>query len=142
MTYGAENWVINKKYKSKIQATEMEYWGRSCRISRIDKVRNEEIRQRMGIKKDTLTLIEEKRLIHKITEWSPIGRRKRGRPRRSWRDEVDESMEKRGIGDEWQDRDGWRRRLREARQRQLLWSQIDFGLIDRQPEDGEEGEEL
>ncbi|XP_060524518.1 uncharacterized protein LOC132700936 [Cylas formicarius] len=94
MTYVAENWVINKKYKSKIQATEMEYWRRSCRISRIDKVRNEEIRQRMGVKKDTLTLIEEKRLI---TEWSPVGRRKRGRPRRSWRDEVDESMEKRGM---------------------------------------------
>ncbi|XP_060531566.1 probable cytochrome P450 6a20 [Cylas formicarius] len=41
----------------------MEYWRRSCRISRIDKVTNEEIRQRMGVKKDTLTLIEDKRLV-------------------------------------------------------------------------------
>jgi len=134
MTYGAENWILNKKYKNKVTATEMEYWRRSCRVTKMDRIRNEEIKRRMGINDDVLGYIEEKRLswyghvrrtdrnrwISKVTEWSPIGRRKRGRPRRSWRDEVDEAMERRNLQDgEWQDRDEWRQWLKTGRQRQL-----------------------
>lgn len=134
MTYGAENWVINKKNKNKITATEMEYWRRCCLVTRRDRIRNEEIKRRMGIDKDTYTYIEEQRLIwyghvrradenrwiKKITDWSPIGKRKRGRPRRSFRDEVDEAMERRGLEEgEWENKDTWRKWLREGRQRQL-----------------------
>lgn len=130
MTYAAEHWIINKRNKSKITAVEMEYWRRCCGVTRMDRVRNEEIRQRMNVQTDALNYIEEKRLqwyghvrrcsssrwINRVTDWSPIGRRKRGRPRRSWRDEVDEAMEKRNIGDgEWNNKAEWRLRLREGR---------------------------
>ncbi|CAG9828171.1 unnamed protein product, partial [Diabrotica balteata] len=85
--------------RNKINTTEMDYWRRSCRVSRMEKITNDEIKRRIEIKKDTLNYIEEKRLtwyghvrrtdpnrwIAKITEWSPIGKRKRGRPR-SFRD--------------------------------------------------------
>lgn len=134
MTYGAEIWVLNKRNRSKIRAAEMDFWRRSCRVSRLDRLTNEEIKQRMGVEKDTLDYIEEKcltwyghvrradpsRWIAKVTDWSPVGRRKRGRPRRSWRDEVDEGMERRGLEEgEWENRDQWRLWLREGRQRQL-----------------------
>lgn len=134
MTYGAENWVINKKYQNKIKATEMEFWRRSCRLTRLDRIRNDEIKRRMGVEKDVLEYIEEKRLlwyghvrrasenrwIAKVTDWSPIGRRKRGRPRRSWRNEVDDAMERREMNEgDWQDREEWRQKLRGGRQRQL-----------------------
>lgn len=60
-------------------------------------MRNEEIRRRMDAKEQTITVIEEKiliwyghvrradesRWIKRVTHWSPMGRRKRGRPRRS-----------------------------------------------------------
>lgn len=74
----------------------------------------------MNVEKDTLNSIEEKRLtwyghirrtdpnrwIAKVTEWRPIGKRKRGRPRKFWRDEVDEAMGRRLLEDvEWIDRD-------------------------------------
>lgn len=73
----------------------------------------------MGIKVDTLNYIEQNRLmwygyvrradgnrcIAKVTERSPTGKRKRGRSRRSWRNKVNESMERRGLEDGgWQDR--------------------------------------
>lgn len=130
MTYGAETWVINKRNKSKINAVEMECWRRCCRVVRTDRIPNEEIRNRMGVEKDAISRIEEKRLswygharrssdnnwIKKITEWSPMGRRKRGRPRRSWRDDVDEAMEKRGLEDgDWEDKKEWRNWLREGK---------------------------
>lgn len=112
----------------------MQYWRRCCGVTIMDRITNEEIRRRMDIEKDAIHYIEEKRLIWyghvrrmgrdrwigKITDWSPIGRRRRGRPRRSWRDEVDEAMENRGLEDgEWEDRERWRTWLREGRQRQL-----------------------
>ena len=44
--------------------------------------------------------------INIVRQWSPSGRKRRGRPRRSWRDEVDEAIERRGLEKgEWQDRD-------------------------------------
>ncbi|CAG9829626.1 unnamed protein product [Diabrotica balteata] len=51
-----------KSRRNKINATEMDYWRRSCRLSRMDKITNDEIKRRMEIKKDTLNYIEEKRL--------------------------------------------------------------------------------
>ena len=134
LTYGAGNWVINKNNQRKINAVEMEFWRRCCQLTRLDKVRNEEIREKMNVQNDTLTFIEEKILlwyghvkrtninewVHKITDWSPMGKRKRGRPRRSFRDEVDDAMRKRDLEEgQWEDRDEWRSKLREGRQRQL-----------------------
>lgn len=134
MTYGAEIWVVNKKIKGNINAVEMEYWRRCCGLTRMDRVSNEEIRRRMGVDKTIITYIEEKRLqwyghvrragderwIKRVTEWSPIGRRKRGRPRRSWRDEIDDDMERRNLEDgDWENREEWKLWLREGRQRQL-----------------------
>lgn len=50
------------------------------------------------------------RWIARVTDWSPAGRRKRGHPRRSWRDEIEESMERRGLEDgAWRDKDKWRK---------------------------------
>jgi hypothetical protein len=36
----------------------------------------------------------------KIHPWNPAGKRKRGRPRRSWRDGITGAMVKRGMGAE------------------------------------------
>jgi hypothetical protein len=61
-TYGSELWVINKNDASKIKAMEMNYWRRCCQLTRRDRVRNTEIRERMGIDIDVLETIECKRL--------------------------------------------------------------------------------
>lgn len=49
MTYGAENWIINKQNGSKITATKMEFKRRSGRLTRMDKNRNEEIRRGLNL---------------------------------------------------------------------------------------------
>jgi hypothetical protein len=54
----------------------------------------------------------EERLPAIIHSWIPPGRRKRGRPRWSWRDGVTEAMKRRGMGEEdAHDRILWRRGL-------------------------------
>lgn len=37
--------------------------------------------------------------IKRRTDWCPMGRRKRKRPRRSWPDEVDEAIERQVLED-------------------------------------------
>lgn len=124
-TYGAETWEMTKRDRSRLTALEMDYWRRSCRISRLDHVRNETIRQMMNVQGTILDTIDRKRLIwyghlqrmgdnrwpKKIWQWVPPERRKRGRPPRSWQRDIDEAMAVRGLqGGDWNDRVTWRLR--------------------------------
>lgn len=64
-------------------------------------------RNRMNVDCNIIKHIEERRLvwyghprrasmqIRMVTDWSPMDRGKRGKPRRSWLNEVDETMEAR-----------------------------------------------
>jgi hypothetical protein len=107
----------------KLLATDMDFWRRSARKSRKEKVRNVTIREIMAVGKNILEVIEEKRLRwfghvermpgnrlpQKILEWEPEGTRRRGRPKERWIDGVRRSMTSRGLREEdTRDRDRWR----------------------------------
>jgi len=78
----------------------MDVIRRSTRKSRIERIKNEHIKEIMGVKEkpDIIDIIEmkrlqwyghvkrmqEDRLAKLITEWIPGERRKRGRPRKTW----------------------------------------------------------
>ena len=75
----------------------MDFWRRSARISRKDKIRNTIIKQKINVAwsllDDTKTKqlkryglvqrMEEGRLPKKVMKWSPPGRRKRGRKKKT-----------------------------------------------------------
>ena len=45
----------------------------------------------------------------KVMKWSPSGRRKRGRPKLTWPEEIRGPMEENGLMEEhWNDRDKWK----------------------------------
>lgn len=44
-----------------------------------------------------------------------MGRRQKGRPKKSWRNEVNETMEKRPFQGDWGDKLEWRKWLTEGR---------------------------
>jgi hypothetical protein len=62
LTYGAETWTVKQKHRNKLLATEMDYLRCSARISRMDKIRNEAIRTKMGIKKNIVQETEGQQL--------------------------------------------------------------------------------
>jgi hypothetical protein len=78
----------------------------------LERVPNEEIRRIMQAEETVLDRIEARKLrwfghVMRIPEerwpaifhsWIPWGRRKRGRPRRSWRDGITEAIKKGGWG--------------------------------------------
>ena len=95
ITYAAETWCLEEKTVEKLNSTEMDFWRRSARISRKDKIRNIIIKQKMNLIRSLLEDIntkqlqwyghvqrmEEGRLPKEVMKWRPPGRRKRGRPK-------------------------------------------------------------
>jgi hypothetical protein len=89
--YGAEVWQIPTGETNKIVATEMDVLRRADRTSRLEKIKNEIIKEIMGVKgkPDIIDIVEKKRLqryghvkrmpeerIPKfIMEWVPAERR-------------------------------------------------------------------
>ena len=56
--------------------------------------------------------MEEGRLPKKVMKWSPPGRRKRGRPKLTWAEEISGLMEEKELMEEdWNDRDNWRKNI-------------------------------
>jgi hypothetical protein len=62
--YGAEVWQIPTREINKILATEMDVVRRSARKSRLERIKNEHIKEIMGVKEkpDIIDIIRKKRL--------------------------------------------------------------------------------
>jgi len=96
----------------------MDVVRRSARKSRMERIKNEHIKEIMGVKEkpDIIHIIErkrfqwyghvktmqEERLPKLIMEWIPGERRKRGRPRKTWLEGVRAAMKTRHLeADQW-----------------------------------------
>jgi hypothetical protein len=104
----------------------MDFWRRSARISRKDKIRNNIIKQKMNVRKSLLDDIktkqlqwygyvqrmEEGRLLKEVMKWCPAGRSKRGRPKHTWVEGIRRVMGEKGLTEEdWNDRSNWRKKI-------------------------------
>lgn len=123
VTYGCEVWQFGAALERSLLATEMNFWRRSARRSRLERIRNDRIREVMNVNHTIIDDIRAKQLIWyghmrrmtderipiKVFQWTLKGRRKRGRPRRSWREGIDSEMKNRNLQEgEWEDREQWR----------------------------------
>lgn len=103
------NLELNKRNRNQVTATQMEFMSRSCRVAVEKQSKNILLTKRwkegrhwnkINIEENSLIcyghvrIADHPRTISEISVWSPIGKWKRDRPRRSWMDEVDEAMER------------------------------------------------
>jgi hypothetical protein len=81
LTYGSEAWEITRRDSDRLRAVEMDALRRSCRVSRLERIRNEEIRRWMN-KEDTVTEEIERR---KLVWYGHVRRMEQHRwPQRIW----------------------------------------------------------
>ena len=134
LAYGHESWTLTSKTRSQIQAAEMKVLRLIKGVTRLDKLRNENIRRELHVE-DILEFVErgqlrwyghvkrmdDSRYPRKYLEWKPDGRRPVGRPRKRWLENIDASLRKRGstlleIERErlFDDRQRWRELLRQG----------------------------
>jgi len=107
--YEYETWTLKKKHKNKLMAFEMRCYRRILNVRWQQKITNEEIRKRMGSKRNILQRIKERklnlfghicrmedsRLVKEVVFGEMKWKTKRGRPKREWLDNV-------------KDRDAWK----------------------------------
>ena len=102
LSYGAETWTTTKKLEKKLRVTERAMERIMVGITKRDKVRNTELREKTKVR-DVIHEIktkkwrwaghlarrEDNRWTHKVTEWTPrTYTRSRGRQSRRWMDEI------------------------------------------------------
>ena len=111
LLYGSECWSLRKTDERKIQTAEMSWLRRMIGISRLQRIRNEVIRKRLGQEITLVHRIQERRLkwfghvsrmsqekIPYVALHTKIhGQRNRGRPRRRWIDIISEDLEQKGL---------------------------------------------
>ena len=99
MLYGSETWTVMKRHESRLGATEMAYLRRVEGVTRMDRVRNADVREAVGQEevmekvkrkqrawKEKLEQMEDNRLVKKVHTEEIAGKRPRGRPRKKWID--------------------------------------------------------
>ena len=99
MLYGSETWTMMKRYESRLGTTEMAYLRRVEGVSRIDRVRNadvreavrqeevmEKVKRKQRTWKENLEKMEDDRLVKKVYTEEIVGKRPRGKPRKKWID--------------------------------------------------------
>ena len=104
----------------------MDFWRRSARISRKNKIGNTIIKQKSHVTRSLLDDIKTKqlqwyghvqrmedgRLPKEVMKWRPQGRRKRGRPKHTWAEGIRGLMGEKGLMEEdWNDRGNWRKKI-------------------------------
>ncbi|KAJ2937401.1 hypothetical protein O0L34_g19084 [Tuta absoluta] len=122
LTYGAQVWSLTEAQKSKLKVCQRAMERSILGVKRIDRVRNTTLRSKTGImdvgKKSAklkwdwaghVCRMHPDRWAIIATQWVPeSGRRRRGRPRRRWRDDLV------AFSSDWQsetgDRAEWRKR--------------------------------
>ena len=97
LLYGCETWTMQQRHVSSLQALEMRYLRRVQGVTRLNRVRNEDIRRALRqdavldvVKakqiawREKLEQIDNERLVKRVFEEEAVGRRPRGRPRKRW----------------------------------------------------------
>ena len=101
LLYGSEMWTLQNMHKKKLQATEMRYLRKVEGVTRLDRMRSDDIRERLrqeGIidtvirkKKQWMKKIEEmseESLVKSVYTEELPGKRPRGRPQKRWEDDL------------------------------------------------------
>ena len=129
--YGSETLYMKEQEKSRVRAIEMDYLRKIVGVRRTDKVRNTMVREICGVKagvdgrRERLMLgwfghmnrMDDARTVKRIYVSECEGRGLRGRPRKEWKDGVEEYLVARGrsingVHRLVRDRDEWKKFVR------------------------------
>lgn len=126
LMYGSENWILDERQKSKLQAMEMRYLRLVRGITRRDRVRNKEVREHLNVEPLQVKIekrklrwfghivrMRESRQVKNIWNARPQGKRRRGRPMQTWNESVEKILRRGNI--KWsearklaEDRESWK----------------------------------
>ena len=96
--YGSEAWGMKVTERQKLNMFEMKCLRSMTGVSRLNRVRNEVVRARSGVRRELAARVcvermDNDRLLKKVMKAKVVGRSARGRPRFGWMDGKKNSPE-------------------------------------------------
>ena len=109
--YGAETWGMKAEDRRRLDVLEMKCLRSMCGVSLWHRLRNEEIRRRVGVQRELssradmavlrwfghMERMEDERMTKRVMVAEVRGVRARGRPRLGWKDGVRRALDVRGM---------------------------------------------
>ena len=128
--YGSESWGVKVTERQKLNVFEMKCLRSMTGVSRLDRVRNEVVRARKGVRRAGVVMnvlrwfghverMDNERLLKKVMNAKADGRSARGRPRFGWMDGV-----KRALNDRRMDIREASERARNRNERRMIVTQF------------------
>ena len=128
MTYGSETWPVKKAQERKLEVAEMRMLRWMCGVTRRDRIRNDYIRGTVKVVEVSKKIQqrrlqwfghvkrrEENHVCRRVMDMEVDGRRRRGRPRFRWKDNIASDMRVKGVSErDVQDRGRWKRLIRNS----------------------------
>ena len=127
MLYGSETWCMREKDVAILIRTERAMMRAMCGVKLKEKKNTKELMNMLGIA-ETIDMVakgngvrwyghvlrrDEKDVLKKALNFKVDGKRRRGRPRKTWKDQVEAEMERAGLKKEDAlDRARWRKALK------------------------------
>ena len=129
LLYGSETWRVTKAISSKVQSFINRCLRRILRLQWFDRVSNADLWERTSQRPVALEIRKRKwrwvghtlrkeqaNITRQSFQWNPQGKRKRGRPKQTWRRSLLEELRTAGLS--WEkakasarDRPGWKKKL-------------------------------
>ena len=111
VTYGSELWGMKVNERQKLNVFEMKCLRSMAGVTRFDRLRNEEVRGRTGVRKELADRVDmnvlrwfghvermdNERLLKRVMNAEVDGQRTRGRPRAGWMDGVKKALNKKSM---------------------------------------------
>ena len=121
--YSAETWAVKKAQEKKLDVAEMRMLRWMSGVTKLDRIRNERIRGTTKIREISKEVQEsrmkwyghvlrreEEYIGKRVMVMEMPGKRRRGRPKRRWLDNIKNDLSERELsGEDAQDRIQWRR---------------------------------
>ena len=127
MLYGSETWCLRESEMAILRRTERAMVRSLCGVKLVDRKNTEELMEMLGLKKTLDRMAkangvrwyghvirrEDDNTLKKAMMMEVYGQRKRGRPKMTWKRQVEESVKKAGLRiEEAADRTRWREGVR------------------------------
>jgi len=116
LTYGSQCWTMQKKYESKLSATEMKMLRMTAGVTKLDRIKSSKIRGSLHVKVPIVQKVKDDRLrwychVQRRNPMNPVqrsmaanvprnGNPRRGRPRYTWMKQMESEQHQRGLRDE------------------------------------------
>ena len=138
LLYGSETWKTTKEISNKLQTFINKCLHQILQIRWPQKIRNTDLWERTGQIEITKEIGKRKwswightlrkpttNVTRQALEWNPAGKRKRGRPRKTWRRTIEEEMRAKNIT--WQE-------LKKTAQNRVRWRSVADALCSTRSE--------